>query len=127
MTNEPTTEVFFAVELLNDGSLQIHREEVPWTKGVRTASVPEIFDIASRLAKELDRHILVDQVVSQLQEVVESIIPPQEIPFSSRVVEALKERGITTSSDKDAHYFPFPLRPGGKGKIFPSPLEEKNE
>jgi len=96
MTNqEPATEVFFAVELLSDGSLQIHREEVPWSTGERVGSVPEIAEIASRVVKELERHILVDQLATQVHQIVEMAVSPQDIPFSVKVADALKERGIT--------------------------------
>jgi hypothetical protein len=129
MTNsEPTTEVFFAVEVLSDGSLQIHREKVDWSTTARISSIPEIAEISSRVVKELERHLIVTQVTDRMGELLDNLMPSPPVPFSEKLVEALKTRGISTTpetSSKEGELFPFPLRPGGKGTVYPPP--QRNE
>jgi len=101
MTNEEskeeqTTEIFFAVELTNQGAINIYPNPVEWKDGTHFPTLPEIADLSARVAKELDRHLIVDQLSDKVEAIIASALEPTEpVPFSQTLVEALKARGIT--------------------------------
>ena len=92
---EPTTELYFAVELSTDGAVHVYREKTEWKEGTHAPTIPEVADLAARIAKELDRHLIVEQLTDKMQDLIESAFPSPEVPFSEKLVEALQERGIT--------------------------------
>lgn len=94
MTNEPTTELYFAVELSSDGAIHVYREATEWKEGKHNPTIPEVADLAARIAKELDRHLIVEQLSEKVHEIIESAFPPPPAPFNEKLVEALQNRGI---------------------------------
>jgi hypothetical protein len=94
MTNEPTTELFFAVELSSDGAVHVYREPTEWKSGSHNPTIPEVADLAARIAKELDRHLIVEQMTDKISEMFELLMPVPEPPLNAKIVEALKDRGI---------------------------------
>jgi hypothetical protein len=94
-TTEPTTELYFAVELSSDGAIHVYREATEWKEGKHDPTIPEVADLASRIAKELDRHLIVEQMTDKFSELLEQIFPTPDPSFSQKLVEALQERGIT--------------------------------
>lgn len=94
--DEQTTEIFFAVELTNQGAINIYPNPVEWKDGTHFPTLPEIADLSARVAKELDRHLIVDQLSDKIESVITRALEPSEpVPFSQKLVEALKDRGIT--------------------------------
>jgi len=104
MTNdqeEPDTSVFFAIELLDDGSLKVHPLETPWKQGKRIATVSEISQISMRVSEELNRHLIVEQVTDRVTDSVSFLLNPSSPSFSQKLVEALNERGINWEKEAE--------------------------